>query len=682
MFDEKSLNTLEYGKILSLLAAHAQSEGGKALCLALRPATTAGEASLALDMTAEADRTLFEFSVSPSFAVDDIEETVVKSEKGAVLSIPEILRVGRALRVARRLVKAVTPVLGVPGLKAMLGTLFSDDKLEKDIFDSFISDTEVADNATPELRAIRLRIRKLGDGVKTKLQLFVTSPTYHKYLQDSIVTVRGDRYVIPVKSEFKGAISGLVHDQSASGATLYIEPMQIVELNNELKTEKLNEQAEIERILRNFSTMISAHADRLKASYASIVEMDAIFARAQLAHEMKAVRPDLNEAGELAVKEGRHPLIDAKKVIPLTLALRADEHMLLITGPNTGGKTVTLKMTGLFVCMALSGLYLPAKSAKVPVFDGVYSDIGDEQSIEQSLSTFSAHIKNIIGILGKITPHSLVLFDELGAGTDPGEGAALAVSISDYVMSTGAKFLVTSHFNDLKEYALTTPGVVAASMEFDTATFRPTFKLVMGAIGTSNALDIATTLGLDPGIVERARGRISAEKRQFDSVLSAAEQTRRRAEQLVSDASLDRERAASALREAEQEKRIIVEKREKLDESIRRETKKLIEDSVEEADEILDRLKELANKETVEDKDVFEARALKRKLENLSAKYDTESVVEDAPDPTPLRVGDDVWVRSLAKRGRLKGINARGEAEVQFGKLAVKVKNGDYYKVK
>ena len=682
MFDEKSLNTLEYGKILSLLAAHAQSEGGKALCLALRPATTAGEASLALDMTAEADRTLFEFSVSPSFAVDDIEETVVKSEKGAVLSIPEILRVGRALRVARRLVKAVTPVLGVPGLKAMLGTLFSDDKLEKDIFDSFISDTEVADNATPELRAIRLRIRKLGDGVKTKLQLFVTSPTYHKYLQDSIVTVRGDRYVIPVKSEFKGAISGLVHDQSASGATLYIEPMQIVELNNELKTEKLNEQAEIERILRNFSTVISAHADRLKASYASIVEMDAIFARAQLAHEMKAVRPDLNEAGELAVKEGRHPLIDAKKVVPLTLALRADEHMLLITGPNTGGKTVTLKMTGLFVCMALSGLYLPAKSAKVPVFDGVYSDIGDEQSIEQSLSTFSAHIKNIIGILGKITPHSLVLFDELGAGTDPGEGAALAVSISDYVMSTGAKFLVTSHFNDLKEYALTTPGVVAASMEFDTATFRPTFKLVMGAIGTSNALDIATTLGLDPGIVERARGRISAEKRQFDSVLSAAEQTRRRAEQLVSDASLDRERAASALREAEQEKRIIVEKREKLDESIRRETKKLIEDSVEEADEILDRLKELANKETVEDKDVFEARALKRKLENLSAKYDTESVVEDAPDPTPLRVGDDVWVRSLAKRGRLKGINARGEAEVQFGKLAVKVKNGDYYKVK
>ena len=682
MFDEKSLNTLEYGKILDMLAAHAQSEGGKAACRALLPTSDIGEAELALDMTAEADRTLFEFSVSPSFAVDDIEETVVKAEKGAVLSIPELLRVGRALRVARRVGKSLTPVIGVPGLHAMLAGLYSDDKLEKDIFDSFISETEVADNATPELRAIRLRIRKLGDNVKTKLQLFVTSPTYHKYLQDSIVTVRGDRYVIPVKSEFKGAISGLVHDQSASGATLYIEPMQIVELNNELKTEKLNEQAEIERILRNFSTAVSAHADRLKASYATIVEMDAIFARAQLAHAMKAVRPELDREGALSVKEGRHPLIDAKKVVPLTLAMRADERMLLITGPNTGGKTVTLKMTGLFVCMALSGLYLPAKSAKVPVFDGVYSDIGDEQSIEQSLSTFSAHIKNIIGILGRITSRSLVLFDELGAGTDPGEGAALAVSISDYVMSTGAKFLVTSHFNDLKEYALTTLGVVAASMEFDTATFRPTFKLVMGAIGTSNALDIATTLGLDKGIVERARGRISAEKRQFDNVLSAAEQTRRRAEQLVSDASLDRERAASALREAENEKRIIAEKREKLDESIRRETKRLIEDSVEEADEIIDKLKELAAKEVVEDKDVFEARSLRKKLVNMSARYDTESIVEDEPDDSPLRPGDNVWVKSLSKRGTLKAVSARGEAEVVFGKLTVKVKPGDYYKVK
>lgn len=682
MFDAKSLKTLEYGKILEMLAAFSQSEGGKERSLGLTPFGTLEEARHALDLTAEADRVLFEFSVNPSFAVDDIEELLVKADKGAVLAIPELLRVGRTLRIARRLTKALSTVTNVPRLAEAACGLYSEPELEKDIFDAFISDTEVADNATPELRAIRQRIRRLGDGVKTKLQTFITSPQYHKYLQDSIVTVRGDRYVIPVKSEFKGAISGLVHDQSASGATLYVEPMQIVELNNELKTEKLNEQAEIERILRNFSTSVRAHGDRLKRSYEVIVDMDAVFARAQLARAQKAVRPELNERGEFSIKEGRHPLIDPKKVVPLTLGMRGDEKMLLITGPNTGGKTVTLKMAGLFVLMGMSGLYLPAKSADICIVDGVYSDIGDEQSIEQSLSTFSAHIKNIIGILSRVTSRSLVLFDELGAGTDPGEGAALAVSICEHVMATGAKALVTSHFNDLKEFALTHKGVVAASMEFDTATFRPTFRLVMGAIGTSNALDIATTLGLDAKIIADARGRISAEKRQFDSVLSAAEQTRRYAEKLVNDASLDREKAASALREAENQKRVIEEKREKLDESIRRETKQLIESSVEEADEILEQLREMLNKETVEDKDIFAARALKRKLQNLSAEYDRESVVEDEPDNSPLRDGDGVWVKSLAKRGVLVRRNARGEAEIAIGKLTVKIKAGDYYKVK
>lgn len=682
MFDEKSLSTLEYGKILEMLAAFAQSEGGKSRALEIRPDTTLEEAEHALNLTAEADRVLFEFSVSPSFAVDDISEILLKAEKGAVLAIPELLKVGRALRVARRLVKSLSKVINIPLLSEMSTRLYFEEELEKDIFDAFISETEVADNATPELKAIRQRIRRLGDGVKTKLQTFITSPTYHKYLQDSIVTVRGDRYVIPVKSEFKGAISGLVHDQSASGATLYIEPMQIVELNNELKTEKLNEQAEIERILRNFSTSVRAHCDRLNWSYEVMVDMDLIFARAQLAHVQKATRPDLNREGELKIKEGRHPLIDAKKVVPLTLGMKAGENMLLITGPNTGGKTVTLKMVGLFVLMAMSGFYIPAKSANICIVDGVYSDIGDEQSIEQSLSTFSAHIKNIIGILDRITPQSLVLFDELGAGTDPGEGAALAVSICEYVMELGAKALVTSHFNDLKEFALTTKGVVAASMEFDTATFRPTFRLVMGAIGTSNALDIASTLGLNKDIVENARNKISAEKKQFDSVLSAAEQTRRYAEKLVSDASLDREKAASALREAENQKKVIAEKREKLDESIRRETKLLIENSVEEADEILEQLREMLDKEVVEDKDIFAARALKRKLQNMSAKYDKESVVEDEPDCSPLKDGDPVWVKSLSKRGTLVRRNSRGEADVAFGKLTVKVKSGDYYKVK
>ena len=453
-------------------------------------------------------------------------------------------------------------------------------------------------------------------------------------------------------------------------------------MNNDLKAELANEQAEIEKILRNFSASISVSCENIEWSYQAIVDMDVIFAKALLAREYKATRPTLNDSGEIIIKEGRHPLIDKKKVVPVTISLKADEKMLLITGPNTGGKTVTLKLVGLFTLMAMSGLYIPAKHAEMSVFDGVYSDIGDEQSIEQSLSTFSAHIKNTISILNTITPKSLVLFDELGSGTEPGEGAPLAVSIAEYLLGVGAKAFITSHFNDLKEFALVTDKVVVASMEFNSETFSPTFKLVMGAIGSSNALAIAQKLGLKDSIVENARARISVEKRQFDSVLSAAERTRQKATALVNEASMDRELAAKALKDAENEKKIVAEKREKLDESIRKETKRLIEDSVEEANEILDEIKAKLAKQELHEADLFEARNLRKKLENMSAKYDEKSTVDDTPDPSPLNVGDNVWVKSLKKRGKLLLVNGRGEAQIAIGKLSVKVKKNDYYKVK
>lgn len=684
MFDGKSLLTLEYPKILAELATQAQSAGGKQKARELVPYLTLAEAQHALDETQEADKMLFEYSLSPSFAIEEIDECLGKAQKGSVLSIGEILKVGRALRVSRRLKRSVSTAKDVPILSAMASVLYENERLEKSIYDAFISETEVADNVTPELRAIRARIRKINDNIRTRLQLFITSPQYSKYLQDNIVTVRGDRYVIPLKSDFKGTIPGLVHDQSASGSTLFVEPMQVVEMNNELKVELMNEQAEIERILRNFSAYIAASATEMRDSYGIVVDMDLIFAKAQLAREYKAVRPSLNDVGIIDIRAGRHPLIDPAKVVPVSLKLAKDEKMLLITGPNTGGKTVTLKLAGLFVLMAMSGLYLPAKSADISIFDGVYSDIGDEQSIEQSLSTFSAHIKNTIGILDVITDKSLVLFDELGAGTDPSEGAALAVSIAEFLISKGTKSLVTSHFNDLKEFALVTKGVVAASMEFDAETFSPTFKLIMGAIGSSNALAIAEKLGLNNDIISNARSKISVEKRQFDSVLSAAEQTRQRAAALVSAASKDREDAAKTLQEAEKEKKIVQEKREKLDESIRKETKRLIEDSVEEAEELIEQIKEILAKPEPEivEADLFEARAAKRKLETMAAKYDEESVIEDTPDPSPLADGDEVWIKSLSKRGRLVSVNSRGEAMVALGKLSVKVKKGDYYKVK
>ena len=658
MFDQKSLTTLEYPKILDRLATFAQSQGGKKKASELVPYEKIADALHALNETAEADRVLFEYSLSPSFAVDDIGDILVKAKKGATLAIPDIMKVGRSLRVSRRLKYTIDKVKDCPLLADMAMGLFENETLEKKIFDAFLSETEVADNASNELRAIRIRIRKLNDNVRSKLQLFITSPKYSKYLQDNIITVRGDRYVIPVKSDCKGTIPGLVHDQSASGSTLFVEPMQIVELNNELKVELVNEQLEIEKILRNFSNQIEGCADGITYSYNTVVDMDMVFAKAQLAREYKATKPELNEDGVIDIRAGRHPLIDQKKVVPVSLALKKDEKMLLITGPNTGGKTVTLKLVGLFTLMAMR-LFIPAKSANLSIFDGVYSDIGDEQSIEQSLSTFSSHIKNTIGILDVITDKSLVLFDELGAGTDPGEGAALAVSIAEYLLRVGAKSFITSHFNDLKEFSLVTKGVVAASMEFDSNTFCPTYKLVMGAIGSSNALAIAKKLGLSDEIIENAKSKISVEKRQFDNVLTAAEKTRMKAE-----------------------KKRIEEKREKLDESIRKETKRLIENSVEEANDILEQIKEILNKPQVEDKDLFEARKLKKQLENMTADYEKEAVVEDIKDDSPLKIGDNVFVKSLQKKGKLTSINQRGEAVVAFGKLTTKVKKDDYYKVK
>lgn len=682
MFDQKSLTTLEYPKILDRLATFAQSQGGKKKASELVPYEKIADALHALNETAEADRVLFEYSLSPSFAVDDIGDILVKAKKGATLAIPDIMKVGRSLRVSRRLKYSIDKVKDCPLLADMAMGLFENETLEKKIFDAFLSETEVADNASNELRAIRIRIRKLNDNVRSKLQLFITSPQYSKYLQDNIITVRGDRYVIPVKSDCKGTIPGLVHDQSASGSTLFVEPMQIVELNNELKVELVNEQLEIEKILRNFSNQIEGCADGITYSYNTVVDMDMVFAKAQLAREYKATKPELNEDGVIDIRAGRHPLIDQKKVVPVSLALKKDEKMLLITGPNTGGKTVTLKLVGLFTLMAMSGLFIPAKSANLSIFDGVYSDIGDEQSIEQSLSTFSSHIKNTIGILDVITDKSLVLFDELGAGTDPGEGAALAVSIAEYLLRVGTKSFITSHFNDLKEFSLVTKGVVAASMEFDSNTFCPTYKLVMGAIGSSNALAIAKKLGLSDEIIENAKSKISVEKRQFDNVLTAAEKTRMKAAELVSEASIDRENAAKALKDAEIEKKRIEEKREKLDESIRKETKRLIENSVEEANDILEQIKEILNKPQVEDKDLFEARKLKKQLENMTADYEKEAVVEDVKDDSPLKIGDNVFVKSLQKKGKLTSVNQRGEAVVAFGKLTTKVKKDDYYKVK
>ncbi len=683
MIENKALKTLEYDKILKMLSSFAQSSSAKEKLAEIRPATSLDEAFGLLSETREADRVLFEYATNPSFSVDNLHFALNTVEKMAVLPISEILKVGRCLATSRRLDSSISKCIDVPILKGMLCNLHVNQRLEDRIFESFISDTEVADNASQNLKIIRQKIRRQNANIKSRLIGYTRMAKTSKVLQDNIVTIRENRYVIPVKSECKGQIPGLIHDQSASGSTLYVEPIEIVELNNELKVLLVEEQNEIERILRDFSDQIAVIATFLRMTYDTIVDMDIIFSKAQLAKVQKAICPELNTRGEFAVKNGRHPLIDPETVVPISIRIEKSTQMLLITGPNTGGKTVTLKLVGLFTAMALSGLFLPCHEANIAMFDSIYCDIGDEQSIEQCLSTFSAHIKNIIDITHKMNTNSLLLLDELGAGTDPAEGASLAVSISESILQCGAKAVVTSHFNDLKEFALKTNFVDTASMDFDETTFSPTFKLVMGSVGTSNALKIATRLGLDKKIVERAESYITNEKKDFDNVIMSAEETRRFAEKIVEEAQSDRILAKEYLLEAEQERNLVKQKKEKLDDIIRKETKKLIAESVEEATEIIDELKAILKKNDVSDADVFTAQKLRKKLENMSAKYQEDCIVPVTPCNEKAKVGDKVWVVSLAKNGVLVSINERKkESEIKLGKILMKIKNNDYYKIK
>lgn len=680
MIEEKTLNTLEFYKILDELKSYTQSEGGKNLVSELRPETDFDSAQALLEQTEEADRVLFEYSISPNFAIDDISTIIDFASKSGLLSISDVIKVGRYLRIARGVRTSMAKALNAPCLKAMAESLYTDKELEDKIFVSFLSETEVADAASIELKNIRSRISKINGQIKTSLQKYISSSAYTKYLQDSLVTIRNDRYVIPVKSEFKGVIPGLIHDQSASGATLYVEPMVIVDMNNQLKTLLIEEEIEIEKILRRFSTDIGGVAGGLKAGTATIEAMDLIFAKAQYAKKNKCIKPQLSNNGVIKIVKGRHPLIDPKQVVPVSIEL--SNSVLLITGPNTGGKTVTLKLVGVLSVMAMCGMFIPCADAMISTFDGIYCDIGDEQSIEQSLSTFSSHIKNIIGILTKINDRSLCLFDELGAGTDPIEGAALAVSILERLIKIGTKGIITSHFGELKEFALTNDKVETASMDFDSETYAPTYKLIMGAVGTSNALKICKRLGLDDDIVSGALKRISNEKIKFDNVILAAENTRRKAEQIVADAEADRIKAKEYLKEIEEEKKTILLKREKLEENIRKGTKDLINDSIEEANELIAQIKEILNKPEIDGGDLIKAQKIRKSLEYMSADYDKETAVCEIKDDTPPKKGDSVYVISLSKCGILSNLSPKGDGEVKFGNLSVRVKKGDFYKVK
>ena len=668
--DEKALYSLEYHKILETLASYASSIPARNAVRELRPLMDIDEVNERLEEVYEADKVAGEYATNLSFSFDDISVILDKADVMSVLSMGELLKVARMLRVAYSVKNGIAkvPDPSIKLLKRIANTIHTDKTLEEDIEKAIISDTEMHDNASPELRVIRNRIKKTGELIKSKLYSYINSATYSKYLQDNIVTVRGDRYVIPVKAEFKNQIPGLVHDQSASGQTVYIEPMVVVELNNDLKTHLVEEAIEIEKILRAFTMRVSVDVEPFKASFDTIVRLDVIFAKAYYAQAIKAIKPVLNDKGIININKGRHPLLNPDNVVPIDVKLGDTFDLLFITGPNTGGKTVSLKLVGLFELMAMTGMYVPAREAELSMFDNIFSDIGDEQSIEQNLSTFSSHIANIKRIIDNISNKTLILLDELGAGTDPTEGASLAMSISEYIRSSGAKAIITTHYNELKEYAVVTHRAENASMDFNPLTYNPTYRLIIGTPGASNALLIARKLGLKEEIVKRAEEGIKDNKLEFENVLQSLEIARRKALE-------NEERTAELLKQAEitnqkaeRERDRLFIQRERLNENVKKETKRLVEEAMEEANEIIDSLREILDDPT--EANLFKARKLRKSLTKYIVNEENEFAGFGEEDDGTIQDGDTVLVKPLKVEGVVVSINAvKGTASVKLGKM-------------
>ncbi|HCU56107.1 MAG TPA: endonuclease MutS2 [Clostridiales bacterium] len=679
-----NVRSLELDKILSAVALCAGSEKGKQSVLSTQPSADLLTVTQLQKETEEAYYAMNRCNCYPSFEVDDITECIMRAKKMSMLTMGELLKIARLLRLTRNLKNSIGKLDGniAPILTKMSNQLFLQNTLAEEIDRSIFSETEMNDCASERLGAIRREIKRNGERLRAKLNSYISVPEYQKALQDSVVTMRGDRYVIPVKREFKGVIAGLVHDRSASGQTLYVEPMAIVEMNNELKMLLADEKTEIERILHEFTARVSVISDELLADYEIITTMDVIFARAAYALSTRSTRPVLNQRGYIDIKRGRHPLIDKERVVPVSVSIGKDYNILLITGPNTGGKTVSLKLVGLFVLMTECGLFIPAEEeSEVSVFDHVFCDVGDEQSIEQSLSTFSSHIKNIVEIMRDYNERSLILLDELGAGTDPDEGAALAVCITDRILKSGAKAIITTHYGKLKEYSYSTQGVENASMDFDPETYEPTFHLIIGIPGTSNALQIAERLGLDKEIIQEAKGKVGADRVYFDEVLMSADQARRQAEKEKETGKELNDALREEKRALQDEKNKLFLLREKLAATVRSEVKRRVAESLEEVNEILAELKKLLDEP--QPKDYFEAAKLRKRIEEIANR---EEVDEDELEPELVGgvadVGDEVYIKKISKIATVVGLKRNGDYIVKIGNFTTTVKRGAAQKVK
>ena len=680
---ERNLRVLEYPKILEMLAKLTITEPGRAAALALRPS---GDAQQVRRLQRETEEALSAYAYhggSPMAYFADVSEYLQLAKVGSTLSMKALLSVAENLRAARTVRAAlVGDREDTRTLSAIASELATNRALEEEIFNAILSEDEMADRASPELYEIRRHMRALNDRVRERLNAIIRSSAMQKYLQDAIITMRNGRYVIPVRADSRQFVPGLVHDQSGSGSTLFVEPAAVVEIGNDLKQWALKEQREIDRILGEFTDRVAPDAELYRHNIQVLARLEVIFARAALAREMRAAPPKINEEGRVNLMRARHPLIDPEKVVPSTLWLGEEFTTLVITGPNTGGKTVTLKTVGLLSLMAQSGMQIPAAyGSELPVFDEVFADIGDEQSIEQSLSTFSSHMTNIVRILQGVTPRSLALFDELGAGTDPTEGAALAMSILEHLLSQKVATLATTHYSELKAFALSTPGVENASVEFNVETLRPTYRLSIGVPGKSNAFEISRRLGLPDFLIQDASGRLTRDQIRFEDVIAGAEYHRQIAEKERKLAEEAHAQTQKLRDEAEKLQRQLEARREGELRKAREEARRIVQKAQRESEQVIQELKR-KSAAAVKEHELHNLRAQLQAVADENAEAIRPARADEGEAPSQLKPGDAVLLVNLNARGEaLTAPDAKGELTVQAGALKLKVNLRDVRRV-
>ncbi len=680
--DSKSLEKLELNKILSLVAEYAALEKGKALILSCQPSTDLSEVRRRLDITEECDKLLYTYGVSKIEVFPNLQDSLIRASKGSTLSCKELLDCATLMRSARIACGNIEKIEEeLPLTKSLTRNIYFDKCLEDDICEKIVSVDALSDHASERLYSIRVKIKSLNARIREKLAEYA-SGKYSEFLQDGIVTIRNDRYVVPVKAEHKSHVKGFIHDRSKTGATFFIEPEYVLELNNELIALTIDEREEVEAILKALSSRVGAMVAQLEKDIEILAELDARYAMTEYCYSKKCVKPKVNNRGYIDIVKGRHPLIGKENVVPVSIELGGKYNFLLLSGANTGGKTVTLKMCGLFCLMAACGLYIPAsEGSSVAIFKNVFCDIGDSQSIEESLSTFSSHITNVINICNNADRDSLVLIDELGGGTNPDEGQALAKSVVKHLLDCGAKGIVTTHYTALKEFAYTVGEIENASMEFDADTLKPLYSIKIGMPGASNALAISRRLGMSKEILDRAEGYLSEGARSFENVVRRAEESRIEADKKLSEISLMQHEWREKLEKVNAHIAELNREKEKINRSARTESRKIIAERTAYAEEILAAIEEIFKKEELKESDLIAARTLKNKLKDKTFEEDEEKrqVTDFVPATVQnTKAGISVFVKPMDCCGQVTAFNtAKGEAEVQCGSLKMHLKLKD-----